>query len=480
VLISEAFAVAVNCCLLRPQKTDKLGGRNDEVRRTSCRSQSGFDRRYSLAHFCNRWRHSLFELVYVQDVVITGIGIICPLGLGREAVWSAIERQESGIRRIQRLAEANYSRPIGGEVLDFEPKQYVKPRKSLKVMCRETHLGFTAAELAWDDARLADGSTDPERLGVVVGANVFRSELSDLIELYQAASVNGEFSFDRWGEAMREMYPLWMLKYLPNMTCCHIGIAHDARGPINSIIQGNVSSLLAIIEASDVIARGHADVMIAGGASSMLQPVDLAWHGGVDLSQNTSNPAAAVRPFEASRDGSVTSEGAAMFILESRTHAEQRGAGIQADVLGFGRRCESCAATQKPTGQSIRQAIEGALEMSQLSADQIGHVSAHGLATVHDDKIEAQAIEQVLGDVPVTATKSYFGNLGAASGAAELAVSLLGLRQQTVPATLNYDEPDPACPVNVVSSPQVSRAPAVMALSHKLTGQATSLLVRAE
>lgn len=413
----------------------------------------------------------------MQEVVITGIGIVCPLGVGRDAVWSAIENRRSGVRNIDRLVEANYRSPIGGEVPDFEPKQYVKPRKSLKVMCRETQLGFTAAELAWDDANLADATLDPERLGVVVGANVFRSQLEDMTELYQTATANGDFTLDGWDQSIREMYPLWMLKYLPNMTCCHIGIAHDARGPINTIVEGDVAGLLAVIEAADVISRGHADVMIAGGASSMLSAVDLAWHGAHGMSRRTDDPAAACRPFEASRDGTAGSEGAAMFMLESRAHAEQRGVATQGTVLGYGRRCEPSAMTQQPTGQSIRQAIEAGLEMAQLSASEIGHVSAHGLATLHDDKIESHAIQQTLGDVPVTATKSYFGNLGAASGTAELAVSLMGLKKNVVPPTLNYDEPDPDCPVNVVSTTQPSRAPNVMALNHKLTGQAVSLVV---
>lgn len=421
-----------------------------------------------------------FPRVKVQDVVLTGIGIACPLGVGRDAVWSAIENRQSGVRTIERLVEANYPSPIGGEVPEFEPKQYVKPRKSLKVMCRETQLGFTAAELAWEDAKLADASIDPERLGVVLGANIFRSQLEDLADLYQRASASGEFAFDQWGEAMREMYPLWMLKYLPNMTCCHIGIAHDARGPINSLVQGNVSSLLAIIEAADVIARGHADVMIAGGASSMLSAVDLAWHGGADMSRRATDPAAACRPFEASRDGTATSEGAGMFVLESRAHAESRGVAQEGTILGYGRRCEPAAASKQPTGQSIRQAIEAGLEMSGLTANEIGHVNAHGLATKHDDRIEAQAIEQTLGEVPVTAPKSFFGNLGAAGGAAELAISLMGLQKRIVPPTLNYDEPDPACPVNVVSTTQPSRASNVMALNHKLTGQAVSLVVSCE
>ena len=133
----------------------------------------------------------------MHEVIITGLGIVCPLGVGREAVWSAIENGRSGVRTIDRLAEARYPIPIGGEVLDFEPKQYVKPRKSLKVMSRETQLGFAAAELAWADAQLDESSVDPEQLGVVVGANLFRSELSDLASAFAASGDHGQFDFDQ-------------------------------------------------------------------------------------------------------------------------------------------------------------------------------------------------------------------------------------------------------------------------------------------
>ncbi len=416
----------------------------------------------------------------MQEVVLTGIGVVCPLGVGRDVVWSAIENRQSGVRVIERLATSNYPSPIGGEVLDLEPKQYIKPRKSLKVMNRETQLGCTAAELAWADARLDDAALDPERIGVVVGTNSFRSKIEDVTEVYQAIARNGGSVLAEWGEAMREMYPLWMLKYLPNMTCCHIGIAHDVRGPINTIVEGNVSSLMAIIEATDVIARGHADVVVAGGSGTMLSAVDLVWHGGAEMSRNVAIPAEACRPFEAARDGTATGEGAAMFVLESRAHAERRGASVLGKILGYGRRCEPCADSQKPTGQAIRQAIEAALEMSQLPVTEIGHVNANGLATVDDDVIEACAIEQTLGDIPVTAPKSFFGNLGAAGGAVELAVSLLGLQHGVVPPTLNYEQPDPACPVNVVGETQPSRVPTVLALNHKLTGQAVALLVGGE
>ena len=416
----------------------------------------------------------------MQDVVITGIGIVCPLGVGREAVWSAIAGRQTGVRSLPHLVESNCPVPIGGMVPQFEPKQYIKPRKSLKVMSRETQLGFSAAELAWEDAALEGANLDPERIGVALGANIFRSEIDELVGIFDAACEDQQFNFHRWGDGMRELYPLWMLKYLPNMTACHIGIAHDCRGPNNSVIQGDVSSLMAIIEAADVVARGHAEVMITGGASSMLSIVDLAWHGGARMSRRLDDPGAACRPFDADRDGMVGSEGSAVFVLESRAHAEQRGARVQASLLGHGRRCEPCAATQKPTGQAIGQAIEAALAMSHVPASEIGHVNAHGLGTVEDDAMEARIIEQILGDVPVTAPKSSMGNLGAAGGAAELAISLLALQSGVVPPTLNYEKADPACPVNVVTTPQVASSPAVLALNHKLTGQAVALLVSAE
>ncbi|MCG8449004.1 MAG: beta-ketoacyl-[acyl-carrier-protein] synthase family protein [Pirellulales bacterium] len=416
----------------------------------------------------------------MQDVVITGIGIVCPLGVGRSAVQSSLENRQSGVRSLAHLVEAGYPIPMGGEVPKFEPKQYVKPRKSLKVMSRETQLGFTAAELAWEDAALAEATLDPERIGVVLGANVFRSELEDLVGTYQEVCKDRQFDFTRWHEGMRELYPLWMLKYLPNMTSCHIGIAHDCRGPNNTVVQGDASSLLAIIEAADAIERGHVDVMLTGGTGSLLSMVDLAWHGGAGMSRRYDDPAAACRPFDADRDGSVTSEGSAILVLESRAHALRRGVKVQASFLGHGRRCEPCTETLKPTGQAIGQAIEAALQMSRVPASEVGHVNAHGLGTVEGDPIEAQAIKRTLGDVPVTAPKSFMGNLGASSGAVELAISLLCLQQGVVPPTLNYEKPDPACPVNVVTSPQVARSPAVLALNHKLTGQAVAVVASCE
>ena len=325
--------------------------------------------------------------------------------------------------------------PIGGLVPDFDPKAHVKPRKSLKVMSREIQLGFAAARMAWTDAGLDDFAADPERLGVVCGASMFGSELADLAAAFgQCTSETptewGQFDFPRWGQVgMQQIMPLWMLKYLPNMAGCHIGIAHDARGPVNTIVQGDVSALLAIIEAADAVVRGHADLMLAGGTSSLATVLDQLWFMGTWKPAQAEDPAEACRPFDADRTGTVPSEGSGQFVIESRSHAEARGARILGRILGFGRRCEPCAETQKPTGLGVRLAIEAALETAGVAREQIGHVNAHGLGTREDDPYEAQAIRQVLGDVPVTAPKSFMGNSGAGCGAMELALSLIGLEQ---------------------------------------------------
>ncbi|HMO86817.1 MAG TPA: beta-ketoacyl-[acyl-carrier-protein] synthase family protein, partial [Lacipirellulaceae bacterium] len=417
----------------------------------------------------------------VFDVVITGMGVVSPIGVGEDAVWASLEGGDSGVRRNAQWAAAGYPFPIAGEVLDFDPKEFVKPRKALKVMSRETQLGFAAAEMAWEQARLGDAQLDPERLGVTCGSNMFCPELPEFERGCHACDAGGgEFDYSRWGrDGLREVQPLWMLKYLPNMLPAHVGIAHDARGPSNSIVAGETSGLLALIEAADVVARGHADVMIAGGASSTLALMDLVWHAGAGLSRRIEEPARASRPFDAHRDGWVGAEGAALFVLERREHAAARGAAPLARIAGYGRRWHAPAAPGAPAPDAIVQAIRAALAMAQWERAAVGHVGAHGMSTVADDRAEAAAIRETLGDVPVTAPKSYFGNIGAAGGALELAVTLLGLRRGVVPPTLNYDAPDPHCPVNVATRIERSARPTALVLSHRAMGQATALAVEA-
>jgi len=420
------------------------------------------------------------------DVVITGVGVVSPIGIGNEAFWNSLSEGRSGVRRLDLfgqtdLEELDLPPPFGADVADFDPKQYVRPRKSLKVMSREIQLAFAAADLACTDAGLPDRPIDPERLGIVFGADMLPCELSELAPAFRGCLVDGQFEYDRWGQtAMAELYPLWMLKYLPNMPACHIGIAQDARGPNNSLTLGEVSSLSAVAEAVRVIERGHADAMIGGGTGSRIVPGSWARAQILGISRRRDDPTTIMCPFDARRDGTINGEGAGAFLLERRSCAEARGARILACILGFASTFESCPNGRPLQGRAIRGAIAGALADAGMAADAVGHVNAHGASTVWDDRIEAQAIRDVLGDVPVTAPKSYFGHLAAGTGAVEMAASVLGLQRGLIPQTLNYRQPDPDCPVHVVRErPIPADRPTALILNHAHSGQAVAMLVQA-
>lgn len=414
------------------------------------------------------------------EVVITGYGVLCPLGLGGDALWDALESRRSGVSPITTFDTSGLPVHIAGQVRDFDPKQFVRPRKSLKVMARDTQFGVTVAELACQHAGLSPGAIDPDRVGVVFGADVIATELSESMGTYQACMVNGKFDFTRWGEGMQEAFPLLFLKILPNMIASHIAIAQDARGPNNTIHQGDVSSVVAIAEAVRVIERGAADVMIAGGASSRMQPFD--WVRGCktdQLSTFSGDPAAASRPFDFNRSGQVRGEGAAALVLETREHAEKRGARILARLAGSASSIQPRANGKPACG--VERALQAVLRDASLDAKAVGSISAHGLGTLHEDRGEATAIAKVFGDTPVTAFKSFAGNLCAAAGAVECVAALEALARREVPVTLNYQTPDPDCPVRVVSDqPAPLEKPVIVVVNQTTSGQAAALTLSAE
>jgi 3-oxoacyl-[acyl-carrier-protein] synthase II len=271
-----------------------------------------------------------------------------------------------------------------------------------------------------------------------------------------------------------------MLKFLPNMHACQIGIAHQAFGPNNTVVQGEVSSLLAIAEATTVIQRGWADVMIAGGGGTSINPTRCVYLSVDNLSRRAEDPAGACRPFDADRDGKVLGEGAAAFVLEERAHAVARGAVPLAEITGFGRSFDpQWTRHGGPSTEAIARSIRWALASAACESADVGHVNAHGLATREADQREAAAIRQELGDTPVTAPKSYFGCLSAGSGAVELAASVMALHTGRVPATLNYRHPDSDCPIRVVhGAPLQLDRPVAVALNQSGTGQTAALVLR--
>ena len=409
--------------------------------------------------------------------MITGVGVVCPIGIGWEQVWQSFCRGQSGVGPIRSFDTSGLPVRIAGEIEGFDPKAFVKPRKNLKVMCRDSQLGVAASVLASRHAGLASGSIAPEQFGVVFGADAICNEMRNSEGPYRNCTVDGQFRYGLWGkEGMADTFPLSFLKVLPNMIASHISIALDARGPNNTIHQADVSSLTALVEACRTIGRGAADVMLAGGASSRMNPFDWVRHCLIEcLSTNQGDPRTVLRPFDAHRDGQVCGEGAAAFILERLSHARARGAPILAKILGWSTVCEprNCA---QINGGGLERAITSAMTQARLTPDRLGHINAHGTSIRSDDRVEARAIRNTVGDVPVTAPKSYFGNLGAAGGAVELVASLCSFGDHLVPKTLNYRHPDPDCPIRVVGEePLASLEPTSLAISWTRQGQAVAL-----
>jgi len=424
-----------------------------------------------------------------RRVVITGIGVMSPIGIALESFRTNLLEGRSGIGPIQALAYSPVPQAVAGEVREFNDKtvnKLVKQRKSIKVMCREIQLGVASASCALEHAGIGDGTVDPERLGVDFGANLMLSPPEDIANACFACidETSQKFTYSDWGKkGLSAMFPLWLLKYLPNMPACHIGISADARGPNNSITLDEASGNLVVGEALRVIARGHADVMIAGATGTRLHAVQSIharmWE---TLATEFNDPTEACRPFDLARSGQVIGEGACTLILEEEEHARRRGVPILGGVLGAGSSCVANRDGQPDLKRAMVQAMRGALADARLQPTDIGHINAHGLSTPDTDRLEAAAIQEVFGDfardVPVTALKSYMGNAASGAGALELAGSLVALQQGVVPPTLNYRTPDPDCPLNVVTGkPLAVSNRTFLKVSVTKMGQASAVVV---
>lgn len=427
-------------------------------------------------------------------VVITGVGVISPIGCTKEAVWESLWSGRSGVRVLQRIPAGVLPAHYGGEILEFQGRaedffpatkeQSKAIRKQLKVMCRESQIGVAAAQRAMADAGLRPGQFDPERIGVSFGSDYMLSMPEDFIQPVQAClNAGGRFEFARWAlEGMPKLEPLWLLKYLPNMPASHFAIFNDLRGPNNSITQREASANLAVGEAFEILRRGDADVMVAGSTGTRLHPMK-AIHAfqQEQLADERFSPEEASRPFDRDRAGMVLGEGAAAVVLETLQHAEARGAKIYGEVLAASAHAVAESRLIARRERAMELVLRSLLRRGGLEPEQIGHLHAHGLSTQSADREEAQAIRAVFGQrrkpLPVVAAKSYFGNLGAGSGLVELVASLLALEHGELFATLNYRTPDPECPIHVVG--QAGEGPGACFININVTpqGQAAGLLI---
>lgn len=422
-----------------------------------------------------------------RRIVVTGLGLISPIGIGRESFWEHLRSGQSGISQTESYHCTATPGGIGAEVKDFTEssakKQYLKSqRKSIKIMCREIQMGAAAALQALDDSGLDLATLDHERMGVEFGANLMFFDPESMADsCAKCVDETGDFQLSKWGEAgLGSMEPLWMLRYLPNMPACHIAIFTDARGPNNSITLDEASPGVALTEALNILERGAADMMIVGGTGTRIHPVR-AMHARMwdELGYDEADPTASCKPFDRQRNGLVVGEGAACLILEEESHARNRGATIYGTLLGGGTSCVASPDGTANIGQALVNASHAALRRASLSVDALGHINAHGLATHEDDRIEAIALRNLLqdSDVPVTGLKGYFGNAGASTGFMEVVASLLSLNQGTIPQTLNCSQPDPQLELNVVSGePRPASNKLFMNVNFTRAGQASAVI----
>lgn len=389
-------------------------------------------------------------------VVVTGVGVVSPIGTGNDNFWDSLIHNRSGIDFLQSVPSDGLPSAFGAEVRDFNPANFLRDKKFVKVMTRAIQLGVASSNLAVKDSRVLPGTVDPWRFGVVYGCGRMTCHPSELAAAVEVCKSEGGVDISKWGQkALNEIAPLWLLRQLPNMPASHVSIDHNACGPNNTITCRDASALLALSEAARVIEADRADCMIVGACSSNIHPVDIAkFHSFEGLSRRSDDPARACRPFDFEREGAVVGEGAASFMVESYEHAVARGAEIYAEILGTGAGCDGFGVANEASGLGLVRAMEAALRQSGVRPDELGHINAQGKSTQPDDIVEARAYHRVLGDyvmnVPVTALKSYVGHFDAGAGAVELAGTLLSLKNGYVPATLNYEIPDPRCGLNVV------------------------------
>lgn len=421
-----------------------------------------------------------------RRVVVTGIGCVTPLGTDIETMWRRLLNGESGVGYTTLFDASNFPTKISAEVRNWDLSDVDENPEDWKYQGRHTHFAVGAAKKAMADSGLDLTKIDPTRFGVYTGSGEGQQDFDRFTQMMVAGLGGGDqldmAKFTKKG--LETLHPIAELEQEPNMPAGHLASLFNAQGPNVNCLTACAASSQAVGEAVEIIRRGEADVMLAGGTHTMIHPFGVTGFNLLTaLSTNNADPTKASRPFERDRDGFVLGEGSGMLILESLEHAQARGAKIHGEVVGYGSTADAFRITDThPEGRGAISCMKMALDDAGLGIDDVDYINAHGTSTTVNDKVETLAIKGVFGEraykIPVSSTKSMMGHLIAAAGATELIICLLAIRDNMVPPTTNYDNPDPECDLDYI--PNVARShqcDAALSNSFGFGGQNIALLV---
>ncbi len=426
-------------------------------------------------------------------VVITGMGWVTPLGQTLQDVWQRLTSSESGIAPITLFDARTFPTTFAAEVKNFQlPQRFVQSGRHREIS-RATGFSLEAARQAWMQAGLPEADSpaadiDPYQVGIYLGSGDAALDFVPFTSTAISSWDDAASCLDttKWGtRALSVFNALREIEQEPCMPANHLSMEFNARGPAFNCLTACAASTQALGEAAEIIRRGDAQVMISGGAHSMIHPFGVTGFNRLTaLSTCNDNPARACRPFDATRGGFVIGEGAGMLILESLQHAQKRGAGILAEIVGYGSSADAYRVTdQHPEGRGAVVAIREALRDAGMQPEDIHYINAHGTGTKENDSTETQAIKTVFGpyarQVPISSIKSMMGHLIAAAGAVEAITCVLAIRDGILPPTANYSVPDPECDLDYVpNKARPARVDVAMSNSFGFGGQNDTLIVR--
>jgi 3-oxoacyl-[acyl-carrier-protein] synthase II len=378
-------------------------------------------------------------------VVVSGIGVVTPIGIGREDFWEGLLAGRNGISRITLFDPSEFRSQMAGEVKGFHAEEWID-RKLARRMDRFTHFALVAADLAMKDAGLDVFPFDGRRAGVIIGSGIGGTQA---LESAHAGLL---------AKGPRSVGPFVVSRVLINTAACMVSITHGLKGPLSAPSVACSTGANAIGDAYRILERGDADIMLAGGAEASVSPLPFAGFCATRaMSTRNDDPERASRPFDKNRDGFVMGEGAGVVVLERLDHALRRKAPIYAELAGYGNTADAFHLTApEPEGDGMVRVMEEALRDAGIAVSDIGYINAHGTSTILNDKTESAAVMKVFGDharrrLKMSSIKSMIGHLLAASGAVEFAATVLSVSTGRIPPTINYEQPDPDCPLDYVT-----------------------------